>query len=1404
MGESAPLPGVPAASAMTLSRAWLWLLVACLAWSLAAQAAPAPVDVRFLTWSTEAGLSQVSASDLLEDRHGFLWIATQDGLNRFDGYRFEVWRHRAGDPASLGDNYVLALAEDRDGGIWAATQNGLNRLDPASDRIERFDSERGGLRDNLVIAIHASANGQVYASTRRGGIQRFNSANRSFESLPALPTAANRQRVLYLHPDGRLVVVQDEELWELDADGQRIRVLLAGLLPPGAIVQVALPLADGGLAIGSNNQGLLLFDAQGAVARWLRKDSGGGGLPDDSVRSLHQDSAGRLWVGTAQGLARMEPDGRVSVWRHRPGDRSALPGDRVVSLLQDRRGLLWIGTWTGGLARFDPETEHIRVQRHGDPEPWGLGTNAVNALSAAANGGVWIGQVDRGGAAQLDRHGRVLRRLAEDGPEPRLSSGDVTAILAADGGVWVGYLRGGLDWFGSGGSVRRIPTGIGARALPANGVQGLRLDRDGTLWLGLLSGGVFSLCRNCDELRSWPLDPSGTRGPLGTSVNDIYQSADGRLWFAVRRAGLSWYDPQRQRWGALTRKGPAALALPHDSVTSVMEDAGGKLWIGTQGGGISRIERDPAGEPTAVRSFSEEAGLASSMVGAILDGGDGRLWVSTTRGLCIFHGEQARFECLGDRDPLLAADFFVASAARDTDGGLHFGGSQGLVSIAEPARVAFRHQPAEVVLTELRIANRRMLPGDADSPLAQAIEHSTHLSLRHDQDMVAIEFAALDLRRAAALRYRYRLLGRDNDWIDTDASRRVATYTGLPSARYQFEVEAWDGAERVGTRTLAVEVLPAPWLGPWARLGYALLLFGAIALLAWRYRWRTHERERTQDALAQSEAMLKYALWGSRGELWDADLRSGKLSRRNRLEHLDVTRKAKADTLEAYTPFVHPDDQAHFRDQLAACLKGSSDLFECSYRSPDVDGQWRWLLSRGRVFSRDAQGRAMRMVGTTFDITELRANEEAARASRDRLNLALWGSGDEMWDIDLTSGRIRRENPLPSIRLSTDVLVPKLADYMSHVHPADQARLRESLLAHLKGAVDHFECSYRTIGADGGWVWLLGKGRVLVRDSKGLALRMVGTNRDITQLKQVEEDLRSLNEELETRVVTRTEALERANADLKRTLDQLVRAQRQLVESEKLAALGGLVAGVAHEINTPLGVGVTAASHLQHETERLARLVADSKVTRNELDHYIDQARQSSDLVLRNLERASQLVRSFKQVAVDQSSEQRRVFKLREYLSEVLMSLHPRVKKQRTEVEILGNEDLVMDTYPGALYQILVNLVINSLVHAFDEQPGGRIEIEVGADGDEAVIDYRDNGKGMGESVRKRVFEPFFTTRRGSGGSGLGLHIVYNLATQVLCGSVSCDSTPGRGTHFRLRLPRIAPGRAAAQPDGGG
>ena len=263
-----------------------------------------------------------------------------------------------------------------------------------------------------------------------------------------------------------------------------------------------------------------------------------------------------------------------------------------------------------------------------------------------------------------------------------------------------------------------------------------------------------------------------------------------------------------------------------------------------------------------------------------------------------------------------------------------------------------------------------------------------------------------------------------------------------------------------------------------------------------------------------------------------------------------------------------------------------------------------------------------------------------------------------------------------------------------------------------------------------------------------------------------------------------------SNRELQFTLDELKLAQKQLVESEKMAALGGLVAGIAHEINTPLGIGVTAASHLEDETRKLMKLVDEGKVSRAALDTYQTDALSSAQLILSNLRRAGHLIKSFKQVAVDQSSEQAREIDLKTYLEEILVSLGPALKKTPHRVSIKCPENLRLLTYPGAISQIVVNLVMNSLIHGFEGIEHGEIRIECQSYDEEWLLLYRDNGVGMSEDVRQRVFDPFFTTKRGQGGSGLGLHVVYNLVTQLLRGSLDCISAPGKGVEFQIQLPR--------------
>ena len=292
---------------------------------------------------------------------------------------------------------------------------------------------------------------------------------------------------------------------------------------------------------------------------------------------------------------------------------------------------------------------------------------------------------------------------------------------------------------------------------------------------------------------------------------------------------------------------------------------------------------------------------------------------------------------------------------------------------------------------------------------------------------------------------------------------------------------------------------------------------------------------------------------------------------------------------------------------------------------------------------------------------------------------------------------------------------------------------------------------------------------------------------DISELRRIQGRIEDLNQTLEKRVVERT-------AELSAALETLRQTQEELIRSEKLAALGSLVAGIAHELNTPIGNSVTVATTLAARTDELVHAYATGALRRGDFDKFASSAQGATDLLMRSLLRAEELVRSFKQVAVDQTSEQRRRFELGEVLHEMAITLSPMFKGSPYTLEIIDTERLIMDSYPGPLGQIFTNLVSNALQHAFDGRPRGHIVVTPRAADDKLVeIEFADDGKGIPPENLRRIFDPFFTTRLGRGGSGLGLHITYNLASRVLGGRICVRSTPGEGTRFVLTLPRVAP-----------
>jgi signal transduction histidine kinase/HAMP domain-containing protein len=391
---------------------------------------------------------------------------------------------------------------------------------------------------------------------------------------------------------------------------------------------------------------------------------------------------------------------------------------------------------------------------------------------------------------------------------------------------------------------------------------------------------------------------------------------------------------------------------------------------------------------------------------------------------------------------------------------------------------------------------------------------------------------------------------------------------------------------------------------------------------------------------------------------------------------------------------------------------------------------------------------------------ELAAQTRAAEAQRDLL---------EAIPTPLTVSRLS-DHSLLHVNQPASLLLGLSGKYDAvedHLAPDDRERLFRQLSLH--GAVNEFEV--QVTGAGDASFWALMSARLLVyQGEKALLTTII----PISERKRMEEEL--------LRAKNRAEA----------ALSDLQQAQQSLIQAEKMASLGGLVAGVAHEINTPVGIGLTGASTLASETERLRKLYDEQAMTEDDFLDYLGVAAETARLLLANMNRAAELIHSFKQVAVDQTSAERRRFDLKTYIEEILNSLNPTIKKRRLAVDVSCPPDIEMNSYPGILSQVLTNLVMNAVVHAYDETQAGILGITVQDLGEEVVLVFSDDGRGIPPESLPRIFDPFFTTRRGNGGSGLGLHIVFNVVTGSLNGQIDVASEPGRGTRFTLRFPKTA------------
>ncbi len=817
-------------------------------------------------------LPEAAVMSLAQDRAGFVWVGTQGGLARFDGYHFRSFLPNPSDSKALPDGYVRAMLPDTNGGLWVgSSSNGLVHFDAATETFRTWHPDRAGSkgpRSASVDALAQAPDGALWVGGDRG-LSRFDVGTNTF--TPVALTAAGQQPVVW-----SLLVDRNGTLWAGTQGGLFYRparaahfrewVFDASGRTPKAIVYSLLEDTAGRLWAGSVNE-LLAIDPARRSARAVRSAPGdANSLAPGQQWALIEPEPGVLWAGTDSALSVVDV-ASGAVHRVDTDFKSAggLSGGRVLGFLRDRSGLIWLANHIGGLLWYNPLSRGLYQISATRPE-LRLGDEGAPAVAAVRGGRLWVGGF-KGHLTELDP-------LAAQATSVTVPNGAAiqTLLPASDGTLWIGT-TGGLCLEAAGESAARCPAR--PSELASSSIYALLSDGK-RLWVGG-SGGLVADDTVSESTTSYPR--AGTLPLSNDQVRVLYRDHRRRLWIGTEN-GLDRLDPN----GRLTRfvfAPGASNSIGPGGMATLLEDRRGRMWAGAAGGPLDVLQENRDGTET-IRRLGIPDGLPHENVDGLAEDARGRIWASTDKGLAIIDPDTLHARALGPADGVSDGAYWAGTVSEAADGTIFFGGLTGITVIAPGASSAWTYAPP-VVISTLRVGRRTM-------PAAAVNGGDATIELPANARDVNLEFSSLDYSAPQALRYQYKLDGYDRDWIDADAQHRSANYSHVAPGDYTLEVRGTNrsGVWSVHVLRLGVRALPAWYETWWFRvLLAALVLVAAYAT----HRIRTAVLRRRQRELETIVSERTHALSDANAKLEELSLSDPLTGLRNRrflTQHLDT------------------------------------------------------------------------------------------------------------------------------------------------------------------------------------------------------------------------------------------------------------------------------------------------------------------------------------------------------------------------------------------------------------------------------------------------------------------------------------------------------------------------------------
>jgi PAS domain S-box-containing protein len=921
--------------------------------------------IRFTRLSTDDGLSQTRVTQIVQDDQGFIWFGSQYGLNRYDGYKFKVFKHEPGRENSLSGVFIYSLFKDRSGSLWIGCEEFLDKFDPVTETFTHFRIDTSAQADTVPVTnISQDHMGMLWLGTRRG-LYRFDPSTGQiirYSHAPNNPFSLSSDEIRTTGEDkmGTFWVATSEGLHAFDPDTGKVTLHVPMQNLSGTSfyedrfgVFWIFQITGGGLAV---------FDRKTNTLNHYSFHEGhlSDALLTGAMTAL-EDRDGTLWFGTfGGGLLKFDRQGRKFIrYRNDPANPDSLGEDNVSILFQDREGNIWAGLHMMAPNRFATRPPLFEKFKHEPGNPNSMSGTMVNGIYEDRQGMLWIAAINA--LNRVDRKTGQYTFYRTAGP--RVSPRPTAIIEDRLGFLWVGSDSHGLTRFdprtGLFRTFRHSPTD--QFSLSSDFVPRLLIDHAGTLWATSFDG----LNRFDPATSRFTVYKLNKQSAVQFDI-EVKEDRQGALWIGTHSAGLERFDPATGRFTAMYKHNANdPTSLSNNRVNSVLFDHSGTMWVGTQHG-LDKF--DP--RTGTFKSYYEQDGLSGNALSCILEDERGNLWMSTNNGLSVFDPSQQTFKNYSAADGLPGADLTGWGACfKSASGEMFFGGFSGGVAF-HPDKVVDSPYVPPVVLTDFRLFDRPGTVG-ADSPLSKSIGYTRTLSLSHDQNIFSLEFSALSYFNPPTNRYRYKLDGLDHQWHEVGSNQRLVTYTTLPAGRYTFRVQ---GATSRGVWSepgleLAVEILPPWWNTWWFRALGAAAFLGVLWVV---YKVRIQQVRRQERKLRDViETMPTFA--------WTA-LPDGSVDFVNRHWQEYTGLSTERTVGSGWQEAAYPEDlERNVEKWRASLATGQPFEDEVRYRRA-ADGQYRWFLSRA-VPLRDHRGKILKWYGTSTDI------EDRKRAEHEREQL---------------------------------------------------------------------------------------------------------------------------------------------------------------------------------------------------------------------------------------------------------------------------------------------------------------------------------------------------------------------------------------------------------------------------------